>query len=139
LRRHPERRVAPGETLLISGDPGARLFVLIEGEIEMSNEGMQINRQNEPGSIFGEISALLKMPYTADFKALTDSRVYQIEDGASFLRSHPEIAFQYSEAACPQAQRRERLPGRPQEAVRGQRRPLRHGRRSAMLPATSTG
>lgn len=89
----PERRVAPGETLLVSGDPGASLFVLIEGEIEVSNEGVQINRQNEPGSIFGEMSALLKVPYTADVKALTDSRVYQIEDGAGFLRSNPEIAF----------------------------------------------
>jgi CRP/FNR family cyclic AMP-dependent transcriptional regulator len=89
----PTRSVAPGEALLTSGEPGARLYVLIEGEIEVSNDGVPINIQDEPGSIFGEMSALLKVAYTADVRALTASRVYEVDDGAGFLRSHPDIAF----------------------------------------------
>lgn len=89
----PERHVGAGETLLISGATDTKLFVLIEGLIEVSNDGVQINTQTEPGSIFGEMSALLGIPYTADVKALSAARVYEIEDGEAFLRSHPEIAF----------------------------------------------
>lgn len=89
----PERSVAPGESLLVGGEPGAKMYVLIEGEIEVSNDGVQINTQNEPGSMFGEMSALLKVPYTADVNALTQARLYEIEDGAGFLRLHPGIAF----------------------------------------------
>ncbi|MEJ2575527.1 MAG: cyclic nucleotide-binding domain-containing protein [Gammaproteobacteria bacterium] len=88
-----ERRVAPGEPLLLKGDRNSRLFILIDGEVAVSSDGVEINRQNEPGSLFGEMSALLKVPYTADVTALTDARVYEIEDGAEFLRSHPQIAF----------------------------------------------
>jgi CRP-like cAMP-binding protein len=89
----PQRAVAPGEALLVKGGLGAKLFVLIEGEVGVSSEGVEINRQNEPGSIFGEMSALLNVPYTADVAAITDARVYEIKDGAGFLRSHPDIAF----------------------------------------------
>jgi CRP-like cAMP-binding protein len=89
----PERHVSAGETLLVSGESGNGLFVLIQGEIEVFNEGIQINTQTEPGSIFGEMSALLNVPYTADVKALTASRIYEIEDGEAFLRAHPDITL----------------------------------------------
>lgn len=36
----PERHVAAGETLLAFGETDNRLYVLIEGELEVSNEGV---------------------------------------------------------------------------------------------------
>jgi CRP-like cAMP-binding protein len=89
----PERRVEPNEALLVEGDASNRLFVLIEGELEVSCAGVQINTQSEPGSIFGEMAVLLEVPHTATVKGFAPSRVYVVEDAAEFLRAHPEITF----------------------------------------------
>jgi CRP-like cAMP-binding protein len=91
--RLPERRVEPGEILLAEGDVSNRLYVLIEGELEVSCNGFQINTQSEPGSIFGEMSVLLSVPHTATVKGFAPSRVYLVDDAAEFLQAHPEITF----------------------------------------------
>jgi CRP-like cAMP-binding protein len=89
----PERRVKPDETLLVEGDASSRLYVLIEGELEVSSNGVQISTQSEPGSIFGEMAALLEVPHTATVKGFRHSRVYVVDNAAEFLRTHPEITF----------------------------------------------
>jgi CRP-like cAMP-binding protein len=48
---------------------------------------------DEPGSLFGEMSVLLDMPYSANVKALSAVRAYVIEDAIRFLESRPEIAI----------------------------------------------
>lgn len=90
----PERHVAPGERLLEKGAVDNRLYVLIDGELEVSDDDIQINTQSEPGAIFGEMSALLQVPHTATVKGFKASRVYVVEDASAFLESHPVIALQ---------------------------------------------
>lgn len=89
----PECAVAEGEALLVKGKVDNLLYVLIEGELEVSDDGVVINTQTEPGAIFGEISSLLGVPHTATVKGLRPSRVYVVDDAAAFLQSHPDIAF----------------------------------------------
>ena len=89
----PERQVAAGELLLEKGVIDNKLYVLIEGELEVSDEDIQIDVQSEPGSIFGEMSVLLDAPYTATVKGFAPSRVYVVDDAAVFLESHPSITF----------------------------------------------
>jgi CRP-like cAMP-binding protein len=89
----PERQVAPDEILLAEGSVSNRLYVLIEGELEVSCNGFQINTQSEPGSIFGEMSVLLSVPHTATVKGFSPSRVYVVDNAAEFLQDHPEITF----------------------------------------------
>ena len=48
---------------------------------------------DEPGAIFGEMSALLGTGHSATVRAATDAKVYRIDDARSFLKQHPEIVF----------------------------------------------
>src|SRR6202163_1862675 len=82
-----------GAELLSEGRKTNRLYVLIEGEIEIVRDGVQVAVVNEPGAIFGEMSLLLDIPHTATVKALTRGRAYELEDAKSFLRSRPDTAL----------------------------------------------
>lgn len=88
---YPELVLKPGEYLIEEGTKSGLFFVLIEGEFEIVKEGFQINKVSEPGSIFGEISVLLDIPHLASVMALSNSRLYVIENPQSFLRSNIEI------------------------------------------------
>lgn len=90
----PVRDVAPGETLIEEGVGDHYLYVLIDGELEVSSDGVQVNTQDEPGSVFGEMAALLGMPHTATVKGFTPARVYVIDEPEAFLHSRPEITYQ---------------------------------------------
>lgn len=85
----------PSGTILIrEGDAEHKLFVLIEGQVEIMRKDTQVSYVEEPGSLFGEMSCLLDMPYTATVKALSNVRAYVIEDPIAFLSSKPEIALE---------------------------------------------
>lgn len=89
----PERAFAPGEVLLAEGGADKRLYVLIEGEVEVLKGDTQVNTQNEPGAVFGELAVLLEVSHTATVQAVVPTRCYLVEDADAFLRSHPDLAF----------------------------------------------
>lgn len=86
------RTFEPGGVLIEEGGQEGKLFVLIEGQVEVLRQDTQVSYIDEPGSIFGEMSVLLDMPYTATVKALSEVRAYVIEDAIAFLSSKAEIA-----------------------------------------------
>ena len=86
-----------GAELLSEGRKTNRLYVLIEGEIEIIRDGVQVAVVNEPGAIFGEMSLLLDLPHTATVKALTPGRAFESEDAKTFLRSRPDTAIYLAE------------------------------------------
>jgi CRP-like cAMP-binding protein len=63
-----------GETLLEAGSTTGRLLILRRGAVTI--EGMAIAEVSEPGAIFGELSALLNQPHTADVRALESSEFH---------------------------------------------------------------
>jgi len=83
-----------GSTMLAEGGGERHLLILIEGQVEVLRKDTQVSYVDEPGSIFGEMSCLLDMPYTAQVKALSDVKAYVITDGLAFLGSRPEIALE---------------------------------------------
>ena len=83
-----------GSTMLAEGGGERHLLILIEGQVEVLRKDTQVSYVDEPGSIFGEMSCLLDMPYTAQVKALSDVKAYVISDGLAFLGSRPEIALE---------------------------------------------
>jgi CRP/FNR family cyclic AMP-dependent transcriptional regulator len=83
-----------GSVLVQQGAQDGKLFVLVEGQIEVLREQTQVSYVDEPGSIFGEMSILLDMPYSATVKALSDVKAYVITDPIAFLSSKPEIALE---------------------------------------------
>lgn len=87
------RSFKPGSILIEEGGRDGKLFVLIEGQVEVLRKETQVSYIDEPGSIFGEMSVLLDMPYSATVKALSTVRAYVIDDAIKFLESQPEIAI----------------------------------------------
>lgn len=83
-----------GAVLVKEGGMDHKLFVLIEGQVEVLRDETQVSYIDEPGSLFGEMSVLLDMPYSATVKALSAVKAYVIEDALNFLASRPEIALE---------------------------------------------
>jgi CRP/FNR family cyclic AMP-dependent transcriptional regulator len=67
-------RLRPGAVLLAEGQKSDRIYVLIEGEIDVSRGDIRITLIKEPGSV----SAV---------------HVHVFEDARRFFRSEPEAAF----------------------------------------------
>jgi CRP/FNR family transcriptional regulator, cyclic AMP receptor protein len=84
----------PGDVLVKEGGQDGKLYVLIDGQVEVLRKDTQVSYIDEPGSIFGEMSVLLDMPYSATVKALSDTRAYVIDDAIKFLMSDPAIAIE---------------------------------------------
>lgn len=89
----PERQFPSGEILILEGGRTGRLFVLIEGRVEILKGDVQVHLTGEPGAVFGEISALLDIPHTATVRAVAPCRVYVAEPAGEFLVAHPELAY----------------------------------------------
>ena len=83
----------PGQVLIKEGGQDGKLFVLIDGQVEVLRKDTQVSYIDEPGSIFGEMAALLDMPSSATVKALSTVKAYVIDDALSFLGGQPEIAL----------------------------------------------
>jgi CRP-like cAMP-binding protein len=89
----PVAEFAPGDVLLAEGAATGRLYVLIDGAVEIVKEAYQINIVSDRGAIFGEMSALLGLPHMATVRALTPSKAHVIEGGADFLNANKEFAY----------------------------------------------
>ena len=83
-----------GASLIKQGGDEKKLFVLVEGQVEVLRADTQVSYVDEPGSLFGEMSVLLDMPYSANVKALSTVKAYVIENPIEFLGSKPEIALE---------------------------------------------
>ncbi|MCF2529207.1 MULTISPECIES: Crp/Fnr family transcriptional regulator [Streptomycetaceae] len=88
-----------GDSLFHEGDPGDRLYVVIEGKIKLhrsSNDG----RENMlavlgPSEMFGELSLFDPGPRTATATALTDVRLLGLghQDLQPWLNGRPKVAL----------------------------------------------
>lgn len=87
----PEVNLAPGTILLTEGEKSGKLYILIEGEFEVSHGGVQIANIATAGSVFGEMSILLDVPHTASVKAFRPSRAFLVDDVEKFLQSAPQV------------------------------------------------
>jgi CRP-like cAMP-binding protein len=65
-----------GETVLAAGSKTGRLLILGRGAVAVIREGIEIARVGEPGAVFGEISALLDQPHSADVRAVETSQFH---------------------------------------------------------------
>ncbi len=87
----PEVRLEPGAVLLAEGTTTGKLYVLIEGEIQILRHDAEVATVADPGAVFGEMAVLLGSAHTATVKALTPCRVYVVEDAERFLEATPEL------------------------------------------------
>ncbi len=87
------RTFRAGHVLIREGGQESKLFVLVDGQVEVLRKDTQVSYIDEPGSIFGEMAVLLDMPSSATVKALSTVKAYEIDDALGFLGSQPEIAL----------------------------------------------
>ena len=71
-----------GETVLAAGSRTGRLLILKSGKVSIVKENVEIAKVAEPGAVFGELSALLHQPHTADVWALEASQFHVAEAAA---------------------------------------------------------
>jgi CRP-like cAMP-binding protein len=62
-----------GEIVFAAGTTTGRLLILMKGAVTIEKEGTEIAKVTEPGAVFGELSALLNQPHTADVRTLEAS------------------------------------------------------------------
>ena len=89
----PTQTFEPGAILLAEGGSSGRLYVLVDGAVEILKGDFQINLVSDRGALFGDMSALLAIPHMATVRTVTRSTVRVIEGGEDFLRTHQEISF----------------------------------------------
>ena len=87
----PVATYGAGENVLVAGSSTGRLLFLKDGAVEVVREGTGIATVDTPGAVFGEISALLNKPHTADVNALKPSQFYVAD--ASLLGSDAVALF----------------------------------------------
>jgi CRP/FNR family transcriptional regulator, cyclic AMP receptor protein len=81
-----------GETVFAEGTKTGRLLILKAGLVSVIKGGTEIAQVAEPGVIFGELSALLDQPHTADVRTLAPSTFY-VADGRTILRGDPTVTL----------------------------------------------
>jgi CRP/FNR family cyclic AMP-dependent transcriptional regulator len=78
-----------GESVIEQGDRTGRLYVLIEGSVEVLKDGVRVGTSDQPGAVFGELAALLGGDHTATVQTRMPSRFRVIENPRAFFESTP--------------------------------------------------
>ncbi|MEN8176113.1 MAG: cyclic nucleotide-binding domain-containing protein [Pseudomonadota bacterium] len=85
------RRVAAGNTIFSEGDPGHEMFVIVEGELEISAKGETFARLG-PGETVGEMALIDSSPRSATVTAVIDSKIVPLDE-KSFVFMVQETPF----------------------------------------------
>src|SRR5215471_3205901 len=93
LAELPIATYQPGETLLTAGSKTGLLLILKKGAVAIFKDEIEIAKVTEPGAVFGELSALLDQPHTADVRALETTECHVAN--ADALLVHNPIALLY--------------------------------------------
>lgn len=90
-----ERRYAEGDSIVLAGEPGDELYVLLEGGVRVERDGVLVRALTE-GELFGEIAVLDGGPRTADVVASSDARCLAVprEVIRTALEGEPRAAWE---------------------------------------------
>jgi CRP-like cAMP-binding protein len=72
---------AAGDIVFAEGTKTGRLLILKSGAVSIMKENIEFAQVSEPGAVFGELSALLDAPHSADVVALEDSEFHAADAG----------------------------------------------------------
>ena len=78
-----------GETVLSAHLKSDLLLILKKGEVVVLKDSVEIARVRQLGAVFGELSALLEQPHTAEVRALEESQFYVAD--AELLEKDPSV------------------------------------------------
>ncbi len=87
-----------GKAIFLEGDDSQDLFILISGQLDVFKGNTKIAEIIEKGSLFGEMSFLLKAKRTATIKAGENVKAIRIpkDEINAFIHDFPEVAGEIS-------------------------------------------
>jgi CRP-like cAMP-binding protein len=88
----PLESYGAGETVFTEGTKTGRLLILKSGAVSIVKSGIEIAAVTEPGAVFGELSALLGQPHTADVRTLATSE-FHVADAALLLQDAAALLY----------------------------------------------
>lgn len=89
----PEKSYKKGDVIFEEGKCGSVVYILKDGSVSISTAGNEICKVNIPGTMLGEVSALLEGDYSATVRALSDTTFYVIDDLQDLFRKKPEVCL----------------------------------------------
>jgi CRP/FNR family transcriptional regulator, cyclic AMP receptor protein len=81
-----------GETVFVEGTKTGRLLILKSGAVSIFKGDVEFAQVNEPGAVFGELSALLDAPHSADIRTLEKSE-FHVADAATLLQDPTALLY----------------------------------------------
>jgi CRP/FNR family cyclic AMP-dependent transcriptional regulator len=81
-----------GETVFAEGTKTGRLLILKSGAVSIFKGDIEFAQVAEVGAVFGELSALLDAPHSADVRALERSE-FHVADAATLLRDPTALLY----------------------------------------------
>src|SRR6266487_456737 len=87
----PLRTYQAGEVVFPARSKTGQLLILKNGVVAIVKEDVEIAKVGEPGAVFGELSALLDQPHTADVRAVEISQFYIAATLARRLNSANQV------------------------------------------------
>ena len=103
----------PGEVVIREGERDGRLFIVLEGEVEvlkgMDGPSPRLLRRLGPGAYFGEMAVLGQAVRTASVKAVEQARLMCLKDFnlRQAMEHHPYIAIELLQMMCRRMQHME--------------------------------
>jgi len=93
-------KISKGQILFKEGDPGDKLFVVVEGKLKLGTSSGD-GRENllsilGPGDMFGELSLFDPGPRTATATAVVDSKLLALANDQviGWVSAHPHVSLQ---------------------------------------------
>jgi CRP/FNR family transcriptional regulator, cyclic AMP receptor protein len=81
-----------GETVFAEGTKTGRLLILKSGAVSIFKGDIEFAQVTEPGAVFGELSALLDEPHSADVRTLEKSE-FHVADAATLLQDPVALLY----------------------------------------------
>lgn len=86
-----EMTVEPGDVVMAEGETSDRLYILVDGVLEVLRGDVSVAVVTEAGAVFGEMAVLLGGPHTATVKALRTSRLRAVDHAIDYLTRNPTM------------------------------------------------
>ena len=88
----PVESYEAGETVFAEGTKTGRLLILKSGAVGIYKGDIEFAQVAEAGAVFGELSALLDAPHSADVRALETSE-FHVADAATLLKDPTALLY----------------------------------------------